>query len=83
MPYGPGSDGKMRDVATSRLTEKPGGARDVTSWRLNLVRHLPRYPGDLLRKPVYTVELEIGFLTEEAAEEFDAKLRALLPEVKP
>lgn len=70
-------------MTTSHLAEKPGGARDVTSWALNLVRQLPRYPGDLVRKPVYKVELEIGFLTEEAAEEFDAKLRALLPEVKP
>lgn len=65
-----------------KLVEKPGGARDVVSWSLNLVRQLPRYAGDT-RQPRYTVEMEVEFGTEEAAEEFDAKLRALLPEVKP
>jgi len=67
----------------SHLVEKPGGARDVAGWKLDFVRHLPRYPGDALRRPRFVVELEVEFHTEDAVAEFDAKLRDLLPKVKP
>lgn len=69
-------------MAVTRIIEKPGGARDIYLWDLHIVRRLPRYPGDPLREPEFGVHLDIEFTSEDAAEEFEAKIRALLPEVK-
>jgi hypothetical protein len=67
---------------TGKSIERPGGARNVRTWELNLVRRLPRFPGDLY-DPEFTVELHVAFDDEESAEEFERTIRALLPGVKP
>ena len=61
------------------LTEKPGGARDVLHWDMQVHREIPLNPEVYL--PRYWVEIEMSFATDEAMLDFEAKVRALLPEV--
>lgn len=60
------------------LREKPGGARDVLSWDIQVRRAIPVNPDRDV--PRYWVEIEAHFATDEAMLDFEARVRALLPE---
>ena len=80
-----------RRMPLSELVVKPGGARDVVKWDIQIVRdYRPVYFLNLERAgyepaPAQNVTVSIGveFDNDEAAQEFEAKVRALLPEVRP
>ena len=70
------------------VEEKPGGARNVVSWGLNVMRSFhPVYvlTGNRIGydspDPV-TVHISVTFEDNESAIEFEEKVRAMLPEVK-
>jgi hypothetical protein len=63
-----------------KLTEKPGGARNVIAWNVDVIR---RIPVDPLDTPAYRVEIKADFYDDAAMLDFEAKVRALLPEWKP
>jgi hypothetical protein len=73
----------------TQLIEKPGGARNVVKWDLHIQRDF--HPLYLLtgkregyldaERPVVSINVE--FDDDASALEFEAKVRAMLPEVAP
>lgn len=63
------------------LKEKPGGARDVQRWDMQVQRNIPIDPGRDV--PSYSMVMEISFTTDAGLRDFEDKVRALLPEVAP
>ena len=75
-------------MAISELAEKPDGARNVVSWDVVVRRDFhPVYtiPGKRfgyeLGSAHVNVQIGVVFDDDESAREFEAKVRALLPEV--
>jgi hypothetical protein len=74
-----------------QVEEKPGGARNVVKWDVRTVRdYRPLYFLDRTRAgydpdggQFVTVNIGVEFEDDESAQDFEAKVRALLPEMKP
>ena len=73
----------------TQLIEKPGGARNVVRWDVRIVRdYRPVYllsnkraGYDSGEAQNVVVQIGVQFDDDESAQEFEAKVRALLPEV--
>jgi hypothetical protein len=73
----------------SDLAEKPGGARNVVSWDVRIERdYRPVYLLSNKRAGYESgtaqnvvVQIGVQFDDDESAQEFEAKVRAMLPEV--
>jgi hypothetical protein len=74
-------------MPVDRLVEKPGGAHDVFMWRIETERRFNPYwrlggkhPVMYEPQPV-NVHVHVEFHSDQSAREFEAKVRAMLPEV--
>lgn len=71
-----------------RLVERPDGAKDVVSWELHTERdYHPVYALDRKRQGYINaddvrVHICVSFDNDDSAVEFEARVRAMLPEVK-
>jgi hypothetical protein len=72
-----------------QATEKPGGARNVIQWEVHIIRDY--HPVYLVtgKRMGYasadrpTVNISVAFDDDASAVEFEAKVRAMMPEVAP